>query len=593
MKNIIYSIILTLSFSFFIISCDKDLNVPPQNILTSDAVFASESAVNAYMASLYNDLPIEDFNFSRSGFNTWANGGAFIWDLSDESIANLTDNPNSIGDGTWLQWWAYNSVRNVNDFIAKIKTSKFTTDQVKGWLGEALFIRAYYYFGMVKRYGGVPLITDVQTFKGDNLTELQVPRDPEKKIYDFVGAQLDSAVLLLAATSDKGKANKFVAYALKSRVMLYAASIAKYGNVQLNGIVGIASSDANNYWQLAYDAAKKVMGGGYTLYNKSLDKTQNFKDLFFDNANPEVILAKYYQYPQKTHSFDLWALPHSVRSSAGYSSRINPTLELAEQYEYIDGSNGKLKISDGGKPIEYAKPGDLFLNKDPRFAATIIAPFDTWKTSADPAAVIDVQAGIIDNGQIITSATNNLYNGLPVTGENGIGGGGGEVTQTGFYIRKFLNPNYARSFVVPWSSTQPYIDIRYAEVLLNYAEASVELGKTTDAMDALNQVRTRAGIMPVAMADITLDKVRHERQVELAFEAFRYWDIRRWRIADKILNNVKPTALLPYLQFSNRKYVFQTTPVGFTKTFLPQMYYERIDPAEISKNPNLVQNPGY
>jgi hypothetical protein len=591
MKHIIKITVACL----FLAACDKDLNVPPQNILTSDAVFTSQSAITAYMASLYNDLPIEDFNFSKNGFNTWADGGAFLWDMSDEAIANLTDNKNSIGDGTWLQWWNYNAVRNVNDFIIKIQKSPFTQDQINGWLGEALFIRAYYYFGLVKRYGGVPLVRDVQSFTGNNLSDLQVPRNTEKEIYDFIGSQLDSAAALLGAASDKGRANKYVAYALKARAMVFAGSIARYGTVQLGGLVGIPATEADNYWKAAYDAAAKIMGDGkYSLYNKSSDKTQNFKDLFVDNDNPEAIFVKQFQYPQKTHSFDLWALPHSVRSSAGYSSRIDPTLELAQTFEYTDGSDGKLKLTDaGGNPIEYTSPPDLFAGKDPRFAATIIAPFDTWKTNADPAVVIDVQAGIIDGSQTITSGPNNLYNGLPIIGQNGIGGGGGEVTQTGFYIRKYLNPNYARSFVVGWSSSTAYIDMRYGEVLLNYAEAAVELGKTSDALDALNQLRARAGIASLTLADVTRDRVRHERQVELAFENHRFWDLRRWRIADQVLNNVKATALLPYLLYSDRKYIFKTTPVGFPKIFLPQMYYERIDPNEINRNPNLKQNPGY
>ncbi|MEX6686455.1 RagB/SusD family nutrient uptake outer membrane protein [Danxiaibacter flavus] len=590
-----YIMFLVLSLVIFN-SCDKDLNVPPQNILQDDDLYSNESAVTAYFATLYNDLPVEDFNFSKNGFNTWADGGGFLHDLSDESITNQTDNKSSIGDGTWLQYWAYGSVRNVNDFIAKLPTSSFTDDKKKQWMGEARFIRAYYYFGMVKRYGGVPLITVVQNYTGNNLQELQVPRNTEKELYDFVAAELDSAANLLPDAGGQGadqlgKVNKYTALALKSRAMLYAASIAQYGTVQLNGLVGIPSAEAPKYWQAAYDAAKKVIDAGhYSLYNKNPDKTQNFTALFLDASSSENIFIKQFSYPKKTHSYDNWNLPYSVRGTAGYGSRTNPTLELAEQYEYIDGSDGKLQLNDAsGNPKQYASPTDLFRNKDPRFGATYIYPFADWK-----GTTIDIQAGIIDNGQVITSGRfDDLYNGKHIIGANGIGGGGGEVSQTGFYIRKYLNSAYDRSKVAPWTSAQAFIDMRYAEVLLNFAEAAIELHNVTDAKWALNQLRDRAGIALLADNQVTREKVRHERQVELAFESHRYWDIRRWRIADKILNNSKTSALLPYLVLSNNSYIFKTSPVGFPKTFTTNLYYERVDPNEISKNPKLVQNPGY
>jgi hypothetical protein len=587
-KHTLYIFLLSTVFLF---SCDKDLDVPPQNILQDQSLYTSESAINAYFATLYNDLPIEDFNFSRNGFNTFPNGGACLHDFSDEAISNQTDNSNGIGDGTWLQYWNYGAVRNVNDFIAKLPSAGFPDDKKNQWLGEARFIRAYYYFGMVKRYGGVPLVTTAQTYNGKNLEELKVPRNTEKEVYDFVASELDAAANLLSETSDNGRANKYVAYALKSRAMVYAASIAQYGSIQLNGLVGLPSADASKYWQAAYDAAKKVIDGAkYTLYNKNPDHIQNFINVFLDVTSTENILIKQFNYPNKAHSFDNMNLPYSVRGTAGYGSRANPTLELVEQFEYIDGTPGKLKLNDAnGNSIEYAKATDLFLNKDPRFAATCIYPFADWRGN-----IIDVQAGIIDNGQTITAGDyKSLYQGIHIIGNNGIGGGGGEVSQTGFYLRKYLNPNYNPSNVAPWTSSQSYIDIRYAEVLLNYAEAAVEMGRTDDAAWAVNAIRNRAGIRTLAGNEVTRDRIRHERQIELAFESHRYWDIRRWHIADKLLNNAKATALLPYLMFQQHTYIFKTTAVGFPKTFTTNLYYEKIPAGEISKNANLVQNPGY
>jgi len=591
MKKILFYIFLLFLSSTLFFSCSNDLNVSPQNIIQDEAVFSNESAINAYFASLYSDLPIEDFKFAvGAGFNS-GNPVPSIVNITDESTTCPGDDGLGIGGGTSLGWWGYGSVRNVNVFIAKISSANFPEAKINEWLGEAKFIRAYYYFGMVKRYGGVPLLTDVQEFTGSNLEQLKVPRNTEQEIYDFIAKELDAAALLLNETSDVGRANKYVVYALKSRAMMYAASEAEYGNVQLNGLTGIPATNAVGYWQAAYDAANLIITSGkYSLYNKSENKTANYTSIFLDTSSPENIFVKQFQYPDKAHSYDLWMLPHhGVGPSIGYGSRLNPSLELCEAYEYIDGTDGKLKFNDAsGNPIQYINPSDIFLNKDPRLDATFLLPFSLWK-----GYTMDVRAGIIDNGQTITSGDyNTLYKGIHVIGLNGIGGGN-EVSQTGFYVRKFLQPLYDRTTVVNFSSSQEFIDFRYAEILLNFAEAAVELGKTPEATTAINLIRDRAGIKLLDASQVTKDKIRHERRIELALEPHRYWDIRRWHIADELLNNTKLTGIMPYLVLSNGSYIYKNQSVGYPRTFSPNMYYERIDPNEISKNSKLIQNPGY
>lgn len=591
MKNKIIFKLLFLVTLGLLGSCLKDLKVAPQNIIQDDQVFSNESAINAYFASLYNALPIEDFNFLvGTGFNT-QNGPYGVANISDESITNANDDHLGIGGGTSLGWWGYGSVRNVNDFIAKIALADYPEEKKNEWLGEAKFIRAYYYFGMVKRYGGIPLITTVQNFTGDNLEELKVPRNTEKEIYDFIEKELDEAIPLLGESSELGRANKYVALALKSRAMIYAAADAEYGKVQLNGLVGIDASEATHYWQAAFDAADSIiLSGKYSLYNKSANKSENFTNLFLDEDNPGNIFIKQFKYPDKCHSYDLWTLPHDVVGpSIGYGSRIDPTLELVEQYEYKDGSDGKLKLTDNqGNPILYKNPTDIFKGKDPRLDATVMLPFSLWKGTA-----IEVRAGVIKEGKTITSGNyNDIVDGIHVIGHNGIGGHG-EVSQTGFYVRKYLQPAYDRTTIKNNTSAQSFIDFRYAEILLNYAEAAEELGKRNDATTALNLVRERAGIRSLAPAEVNINKIRHEKQVEFALEPFRYWDMRRWHIADKVMNNTKYHAILPFLNLDKGGYIFKTAPVSFAKTFTPNMYYERIDPNEISKNSKLLQNPGY
>ncbi|SEM42954.1 Starch-binding associating with outer membrane [bacterium A37T11] len=572
-------------------ACLNDLNVAPQNIIQDDQVFSNESAVNAYFASMYDALPIEDFNFLVGGGFGAQRGAYGTANITNESVTNSNDDHLGIGGGTSLGWWGYNSVRNVNDFIAKVALANFPAEIKSGWLGEAKFIRAYYYFGMVKRYGGIPLITEVQNFTGDNLDELMVPRNTEKEVYDFIATELDDAIKLLGKTSVTGRANKYVAFALKSRAMVYAAAESKYGMVQLNGLLGIDPASANQYWQAAYDAADSIITSGkYSLYNKSADKAENFTNLFLDADNPGNIFIKQFQYPDKAHSYDLFTLPHDVvGASIGYGSRINPTLELVSDYEYTDGTPGTLKLIDNaGNPIVFKDPTDLYKGKDPRLAATVLYPFSLWKGTA-----IEVRAGIVDGGKTITSGNyNDIYKGNHVIGHNGIGGHG-EVSQTGYYVRKYLQPAYDRTTVKVSSSAQAFIDFRFAEILLNYAEAAAELNKIDDATSAINMVRNRAGIRALTASEVNINRIRHEKQVEFALEPFRYWDMRRWHIADQVMNNTKYTAILPYLDLDKDGYIFKTAPISFPKTFTPNMYYERIDPNEISKNAKLIQNPGY
>ncbi|MGK6350099.1 RagB/SusD family nutrient uptake outer membrane protein [Parapedobacter sp. DT-150] len=578
-------------------SCnDNRLDIAPLNILTLDQVLQSESAIDAYMASLYSALPMEDHLFFAGG------GGNRLANNTDEALSCFGDERNGIGDGTWTQWWGYDHIRNVNDLMEHLPESSLGETTKQRLLGEAYFIRAYYYFALVKRYGGVPIIKQVQYYTGDNLAELQVARNKEEEVYDFIASDLDSAALLLDETSARGRATKYTAFALKSRAMLYAASEAKYGDVQLDGVVGIPVSAATRFWEAAYDAAWEVISSArYSLYNRTPnDKAANFQRLFLDEDNPEVILARHFSFPDKTHGYDNWVLPFGVRGPDGYSSRMTPTLECVEQFEYIDGTPGKLKIEDeSGNPIYYAHPSDLFKDKDPRMLATVIIPFGDWQ-----GAIVDVQAGLYDQGVKYEAGDYSaLYN--PEThrpdNENGTvrivglsGFGGSEKTQTGFYTRKYLNADLARSLATFAGSDQQWIDLRYGEVLLNYAEAASELQRFDDAGWALNEIRQRAGIRLLERAEVTTEKVRHERLVELAFENHRWWDYRRWRIADQLLNNTRVSALKPYYDLDEQAYRFEVGVAGrFPKTFPVRVYKERIDPGEISKNPKLIQNPNY
>lgn len=600
MNKYIYRLIVALSL--VLVSCNKDyLDLPPLNIINDDQVFADEKGMDAYMATLYRQLPIEDFNFaanSAAGANAFPSG-YFPPLFTEEMQSTYFIRSNlPIDNGGYFTWWGYDQIRNVNYFIQKIPSVNTIPEKRKNeLLGEAKFLRAYDYFALAKRYGGVPILTVPQLFTGTNIEELQVPRNKEQEVWDFVLKELDEAIALLPenyAGPNSNRANKYAALALKSRAALYAGSIAKYGTVNLNGLVGIPAGEASRYWQLCYDASKAIIDSKiYSLYRKDADKAKNFAAYFAEKGSEsETIFRKVYKYPEQCHSFDNWALPGGYVGLSGYGSGYAPTLEMAEAFEYIDGSDGKLKIADEqGNPIEYANPLDLIKNKDPRCAGTIMFPFSDWVGNT-----LEIRAGIIHNGQTLTSGTfDQTYSEggktMKIVGRSGIVPSA-ESTVTGMYLRKYLDYSMQHLQAV-LTSDQPWKEFRYAEILLNYAEAAVEMNKPADALDAINDIRDRAGIRLLTAGEVTLEKVRHERFVELAFENHRNWDLKRWRIYDQVINNVQSTALYPFYVWEHDKYIFKAVKIGQLKKFFTQAYYQRIDPGELARNPRLVQNPGF
>ena len=600
-------------------SCNDFLNLPPLNKITEDQIFGTEAGIESYMATLYNKLPIEDFNYgSESGFNNWISG-CFVPAIScDEAIH--CEWPHEIMGPTdnrmWNQWWAYDNIRNVNELIQNLSSSTlFAEARRTELLAEAHAIRAWYYFGMVKRYGGVPIIKSPQVYDPNNLEALLVSRNTEEESYNFILEDLNYAIENLPntrAANEKYRINRFSAAALKTRAMLFAASIAKYGTYDKNGVVGF---DNPNKAKKYYEEVISAEEGNYSLFRENSDKAKNYQELFWVKGDcPEVIFVKKYQYPSKTHNWDLWQAPWGYRLPEGYGSRLSPTLNLAEAFKMADGTSGVLNTnSDGwvvdasGKIMEFDDRTDLFKGRDSRLYATIMIPGSKWTNAkGDVSGIIDVQKGIVElNNQNVTilkeggAFTDEYQYGnttLNVIGKQGIGGTN-ESTITGLYIKKFLFEGNAPNDPKHSSLDQDWLEFRYAEVLLNYAEAAAELASLGESQYAsnglayLNDVRDRAGVE--AAPALTIETVREEMQVEFMYENHRLWDLKRWREADKLMNNVKMKGLYPYYVANTQKWIFKKLEVGNAHDFKPYMYYIRINDDQINLNPNIVQNPGY
>ena len=602
----ISTIIFLLFWITVLSSCRKDfVKLPPNAQLGGDPAYANLTGVQALTASLYDKLSIagyEDFDFATNA------EAAYPSQWVDEAVRSYTWGAPSevsiIPDGTF-PWWDYGIIRQQNDFIEKIPRANINDKDKAGFLAEIRFLRAFTYFAMVKRYGGVPLVTQVLSPTADNAS-LQIPRNTEQAVYDFIASEADDIISKwpdsYSGASDPFRATKYAVLALKCRAMLYAASEAKYGNLQLNGLVGIPASSASGYWQKAYDAAQVIISSGkYQLYRGDADPAKNFQQLFNGadpTTNKEAIFLKAYALPTKGHSFDFYNQPNPFWTY--YSSVTNPVVEMVEDFEYTDGTPGKLKIKDdAGVPRQFSNPADLFKNKDPRFFATIFYPNVPWQVN-NMSMNLEIRRGIVNGRDTLVVEDLNQSYGTPPNSITYRGASGpvtaGDATKTGFYLRKYLTQNTG---FIPGSqkSSQPWLIFRYGEVLLNYAEAAMELGRQADALDAINQIRSRAGIK--TLTNVTIDQIRHERKVELAFENHRYWDLRRWHIADQVLNNTSFHALFPYLNWVsntspvNMKYSFTIVPIPIkpARTFPPRLYYEKISTG--GANSYLVQNPGY
>ena len=594
-KILVSALVMVLSFY----SCDY-LDVPPINIIQDDAIFNSESGITSYMTTLYYDLPIEDFRYTQQGFNVSGKGQGRLPNVSGEAMCSSSDDISTIGDGTWWGCWDYGKIRRVNYFLKNFpayKSNFQNTVLADAWMGEAHFIRAYCYFAMVKRYGGVPILREPQEYVGD-IESLKVPRDTEKACYDFIAEDLDEAFRLLPDNEEilgKGRATKYAALALKSRAMLYAGSIARYGTVDLNGLVGIDKALANDYFELAYKAVKELeKSKKFSLYRKNSDKEKNFAELFLAEDSPENIFCKYFQRNVNAHGWDVYFVPYQYRGN-GFSSNMNPTLEFVEMFEHKDGTPAN--FAERAKDTYFDDPSELFQNMDARFGGSIIYPNAIFK--GEPCSI---QKGlIIEDGSKKENATNyeeavytandgQVYH---IVGKSGSGNYSGNMT--GFFMRKYLNENMPQSEVIENYSEQHRIEFRYAEALLNGAEAAVEMGQhLDDALLWINDIRSRADIKQLSLSDLTVDKVRHERRIELAFENHTYWDLRRWRIADKEIETKQYTGLCPYFDINKQKYIFEEVAANkYYYTFDVKMYYERIPDGEIAKNEKLKQNPYY
>lgn len=650
MKKILIVLSLAVT-SLFFPACNGFLEIQPLDKVPASQLLSDIRGIKVLLANLYNKIPIEDFSYNpgvsfnyRADSRGWVEQGYSTSFYTDESLNTKGSGAGPVTDG----YWDYAAIRQVNQFMDALPTVQMDDAQRNRLLSEAHFIRAYIYFGLVKRYGGVPIVDKVLEYvAGSDNANLFVPRSTEKLTWDFVLKECDLAILNLPAsvTSTEGnyRATKWAGYALKSRAALHAASLAKNWNkapltgdaVTQNLIGGMTAADADNYYQQCIDASKAIIeNSGKALYKPTpanrTEAAKNYQDIFQDpaTADIEVIFKKGYIDGSTSglqgHNTDVFFNPSQTQLGLVVNGRFSPTLDLVDLYEdYTDDGTGKsarlLTRTDGNEndvisdptKVDVTKPfklydnvTDIFANKDARLFGSVIVPGSVWK-----GVTIVIQGGLIKQDgskAIYTDAsapgkdgkTYYSYGAASSTGYSGFLNLGSlsnvNFSCTGFTVKKFLQEG-KNVQGAQWSSTTDFIDFRLAEIYLNYSEAVVESGKGNVSLAGtyLNALRKRAAHKD--NIPVTLDNILKERRIELAFEGSRYWDLVRRRDYHNLFNSSRRTSLVPVLDLrqATPKYIFIRANNFYDErsgglTFQTRSYYSWIPGVGTNK---LVQNP--
>lgn len=600
MKSIKIGKMLAVFLLVITASCDI-LDKKPLDMISDDVVWDDPTLVDAYLASQYSEMTVFKMDQQQKAGGGWGFKGSFqfVIDMTDETTQPAWDLAGVTGyrtgglniDGGLMEYWetSYTINRRLNELIERLPNSTNEPEYIESRVAEARFLRAFNYFSMAKRYGGVPLVT--KAIPMDAPAEEMYPvRNTEQEVYDFVISEInDIEEKLNGLPQDYGRATKGAALALKCRAALYAGSVAQFGKVEKNGLVGIPQTAAQGYYQAAYDAAKKIQNlGKYALYNEEADKVMNFRNVFLKEANQEMIFVKQFDAAQNSWWWGFLLSPKPHGYNIGMCS--NPSLEMVEEFELTDGSSGKLDrkaVQEGLWTMD-----ELFKNKDPRFFASVWTNGTAWK-----GGNVTSHHGLIDGSGKLLEDEADAYEGIEAWGNQNFSGNFGP----GFGILKMLDDNSNCNMDEKDGIDCPIF--RYGEVLLNLAEASFELGKTNEALEAINEIRERAGIAPKTSID--REAIRHERKVELAFEGHRFWDARRWHIAEETFSK-NPSGLRFILDYkssnfngsnynTDRKFKIQVISNFDARTpeFRSEHYYFAITKARTEQNINLEENPGY
>lgn len=605
--------------SLVVTSCDDDfVNTSPLDQVSETAVWTDASLAEAFVTEIYAGL-------GNGGFDE-----QMLASLTDEAsfthpgrnITTITESRSNPADPGWINGtlsWVnmYARIRAANLAIKNLEKPQFTNTNsiVERLTGEAKFMRAYYYHQLVRYYGGVPIIDRPY---GLGEADYLAPRNTMEECINFIVKDCDDAAKLLAGKSlAAGRASQAAALALKSRILVYAASdlydattakakssaMASFGKPELMSYVSGTRADR---WQKAKDAAKAVLdlpNYGFQL-NLTAPATKDQATTNYINASlsrnggeKELIMARYFINAKQEDGGrqGLFNGPNGYHNWAGNA----PVQNFVDDYEMMDGTK-----FDWKKPEHASKP---YNDRDPRFYGSILYDGAPWKPRTADVATKDpanqIQTGQYELGS--GSGTKTTYFGLD-TRKSSVEDWNGSYT--GYYVRKFVDPSPAVVDQNTWQQV-PWPTLRYTEAVFNYAEACIELGQDAEARTWLNKVRFRAGMPALTESgDALRQRYRNERRIEMAFEEQRYHDARRWMIAPttlgrkaniiNIVGTLKAGKTVSLYKYDPTSYdytykVVELDPGKENRTWLDKMYFLPIHRDEMNRNNKLLQNPGY
>lgn len=642
---------MLVTCTFLSSSCEDWLTQEDATAMNTSDVYSSVENISSIVANLYSRL-----NFPQEFGGTGSGSGLMDiarWDECTQG-SSYWDQANNVNQD-YRQYYDYSLIREINIHINELtkNTSNISDEQKRYFLAEARFLRAMVYFRMVTSMGGVPIIEEVFDYT-ENTLSLARPRNKEAEVYDYIASEMDAIVTDLAAAKQgiKSRATSGAAMALKCRAMLYAGSLAyNYDKSAIKGLnlpsgaTGIPKEKANDYFQKCIDAYKALKDLGYSLYEGDNNLATNYANLFqTSKGNPEVIFCRDYDGTNFKNFYTTKTICAEMAPALKTGCELNPTLNQVDAYEKLSTKTiSPINPYEGTTPAEpermevltssyhyhvYDHPGDIFIDRDPRLAGSILTPGSSFRDLQ-----LDFQAGLAikqTNGtysfmhidgmeNLLTDA--NLYQGQRITGAEGPHFTTGYYSHTGFLMRKFVDTTSGSE--AEGNSKVPYIIFRFGEAVLNAAEAAYCLSQNGEssydgqntrslALELINKIRKRAGgsIFELNDAELNMDRIMNERRVELAYEDHRYYDLKRWRIADEVwrFDNTNPTSVLkalwPYKIYApgdvdNGKWIYRRVfvdrrgsfdyhrkPINFDNTMYYATYPQTPGNPYIEKNPN-------
>lgn len=583
MKKVLYLALVFFGIVLFS-ACSDILDKKPLTEVSDGDLWSDPALVNSFVNSRYNQI---GYNGCESMLSSACDESDMPWlrgcEITNFARMSATDLGRMNGawygndNRSWSTKWT--NISNCNIFFERVGNVPFASESERTLLkGQVRFIRAYEYFDLISRWGGLPILTKSFTIK-DQAEIVGQKRNTYQECIDFLVAQLDSAATELPATwsgNNYGRATSVAALALKARILLYAASDLMNVGVK-NPEVGY-TQPLPDRWQKAAQATTEALDAalkaGYHLYNKVSDPAKNYQQIFLDNtsANTEAIFFRMGTASsdgENIYNGDQYNGPNGYGGWGGNC----PLQELVDDYEVV--KNGVATPFNWNDKEEASHP---YENRDPRFYATILYDGAQWMSRPLETFFTVDASGKETGGGKDSKYGNDSWNTSP----------------TGYNLKKFQDETYVQN---SWNfKAKNWNIIRMAELYLNKAEALYEIGDEDGAREAVNAVRKRAGLPDVvASGSDLLEAIKHERRIELAFEEHRYYDVRRWKDAPKYFGRAVHSVMIKKYPDGHKTYEPSSirNAVGGDRKWDDKMYWLPIPKSEMDKNPNFVQNPGY